>query len=190
LPKPERDDAAIPPLSKVRMASQQISLTIPTNVLAWADQGNEVKPFAIGKSTNNKAVFLAVCAMLVVPCSPLQAQQPQKIYKVGRLSAGSPADPLSKATYEVFQEGLRDLGWVEGKNIVLDNRWVKDKAETAQNLAAELVRVKVDVIVAVGSPMIQAAKQATTAIPIVMSGTGADPVAAGFVASLRQPGEI
>ena len=138
--------------------------------------------------TRWSVVSVTLCALLFAICSPAAAQQSQKIYKVGRLSAGSPADPLSKATYEVFQEGLRDLGWVEGKNIILDNRWVKDKAESAQNLAAEFVHLKVDVIVAVGSPMIQAAKQATTTIPIVMSGTGADPVAAGFVASLRQPG--
>jgi putative ABC transport system substrate-binding protein len=114
--------------------------------------------------------------------------QPQKIFKIGRLSAGSPADPLSKATFEVFQEGLRDLGWVEGRNIVIENRWVGDKPESDGSLAAELVRLNVDVIVAVGSPMIQAAKQATTVIPIVMSGSGADPEAAGFIASLSRPG--
>lgn len=133
-------------------------------------------------------VCLALGAMLFTLCLSADAQQSQKIYKVGRLSAGSPTDPLSKATYKVFQEGLRDLGWVEGRNIVLENRWVGDRAESALNPAVELVRLNVDVIVAVGSPMIQAAKQATTAIPIVMSGTGADPEAAGFVASLRRPG--
>jgi putative tryptophan/tyrosine transport system substrate-binding protein len=137
---------------------------------------------------NTKVIWLGLGALLLALCSVADAQQSQKIYKVGRLSAGSPADPLSKVTYEVFQEGLRDLGWVEGKNIVLENRWVGDKTESAVNQAAELVRLNVDVIVAVGSPMIQAAKQATTSIPIVMSGTGADPEAAGFVASLRRPG--
>ena len=137
---------------------------------------------------NTKVIWLGLGALLLALCSVADAQQSQKIYKVGRLSAGSPADPLSEATYDVFQEGLRDLGWVEGKNIVLENRWVGDKTENAVNQAAELVRRNVDVIVAVGSPMIQAAKQATTAIPIVMSGTGADPEVAGFVASLRRPG--
>jgi hypothetical protein len=67
--------------------------------------------------------YLTVCAILYALWSPVVAQQPHKIYKVGRLSAGSPADPLSKATYEVFQAGLRDLGWIEGKNIVVENRW-------------------------------------------------------------------
>jgi putative ABC transport system substrate-binding protein len=120
--------------------------------------------------------------------STADAQQPQKIYKVGRLSAGSAKDPLSIATYDAFREGLRDLGWIEGSNIVFENRWAGEPAASAVDLAAELVRLKVDVIVAVGSPLIQAAKQATSAIPIVMSGTGADPVAAGFVASLGRPG--
>ena len=137
---------------------------------------------------NIRVIWLGLGALLFALCTVADTQQSQKIYKVGRLSAGSPADPLSKATYEVFQEGLRDLGWVEGRNIVLENRWVGDKAGSALNLAAELVRLNVDVIVAVGSPMIQAAKEATTVIPIIMSGTGADPEAAGFVASLRRPG--
>src|SRR5215203_227660 len=78
------------------------------------------------------------------------APQSEKIYKVGRLSAGSSADPLSKASYEVFQQGLRDLGWIGGKNIVLDNRWVGEKTESAIDHAAEFVRLNVDVIVAVG----------------------------------------
>ena len=137
---------------------------------------------------NIKVIWLGLGVLLFALCTVADAQPSQKIYKVGRLSAGSPADPLSKATYEVFQEGLRDLGWVEGRNIVLENRWVGDKAGSALNLAAELVRLDVDLIVAVGSPMIQAAKEATTVIPIIMSGTGADPEAAGFVASLRRPG--
>jgi putative tryptophan/tyrosine transport system substrate-binding protein len=101
------------------------------------------------------------------------AQQAQKIYKVGRLSAGSPTDPLSNASYDAFREGLRELSWIEGSNIVLENRWPSEPGSRAVDLAAELVRLKVDVIVAVGSPLIQAAKQATSAIPIVMSGTGA-----------------
>jgi putative tryptophan/tyrosine transport system substrate-binding protein len=138
------------------------------------------------------AVINFISCLLLSACllgvSSVDAQQPQKIYKVGRLSAGSPNDPLSKATYDAFREGLRDLGWIEGSNVAFENRWPSAAAPSASDLAAELVRLKVDVIVAVGSPLIQAAKQATNAIPIVMSGTGADPVAAGFVASLGRPG--
>ena len=130
-------------------------------------------------------LLLSACLLVV---SNVDALQPQKIYKVGRLSAGSPKDPLTNATYDAFRGGLRDLGWIEGSTIILENRWAGEPSANAVDLAAELVRLKVDVIVAVGSPLIQAAKQATNAIPIVMSGTGADPVAAGFVASLGRRG--
>ncbi|MEO6165227.1 MAG: ABC transporter substrate-binding protein, partial [Candidatus Binatia bacterium] len=136
---------------------------------------------------NRKIVFWLLAVVLLATVSLAEAQQPQKIFKIGRLTAGSNANPLNKANYEAFKEGLRDLGWIEGKNVVIENRWGATP-ESAVNLAAELVRLNVDVIVAVGSPLIQAAKQATTAIPIVMSGSGADPVTAGFVASLRRPG--
>jgi putative tryptophan/tyrosine transport system substrate-binding protein len=104
------------------------------------------------------------------------------------LSAGSPSDPLSKVTYDALREGLRELGWIESSNIVLESRWAGEPTASAFDLAAELVRLKVDVIVGVGSPIIQAAKQATSAIPIVMSGTGDDPIVAGFVSSLGRPG--
>jgi putative tryptophan/tyrosine transport system substrate-binding protein len=130
-------------------------------------------------------LLLSAC---LLAASNVDAQQPQKIYKVGRLSAGSPKDPLTNATYDAFREALRDLGWIEGSNIIFENRWAGEPSASGVDLAAELVRLKVDVIVAVGSPLIQAAKQATNSIPIVMSGTGADPVAAGFVASLGRPG--
>ena len=145
---------------------------------------------SVNQKRRGRLIAGVVALVLMLACvgTAARSQEPQKVYKVGRLSPGSLADPLSKATFEAFQDGLRDLGWVEGKNIVIENRWTGDKPESAGSLAAELVRLKVDVIVAVGSPMVQAAKQATTAIPIVMSGSGADPEAAGFVASLRRPG--
>ncbi|HEX6173369.1 MAG TPA: ABC transporter substrate-binding protein [Candidatus Binatia bacterium] len=135
-----------------------------------------------------KIVSCLLLTAFLLPMSTADAQQPHKIYKVGRLSAGSAKDPLTNATYDAFREGMRDLGWIEGSNIIFENRWAGEPNASAVALAAELVRLKVDVIVAVGSPLIQAAKQATSAIPIVMSGTGADPVAAGFVASLGRPG--
>jgi putative ABC transport system substrate-binding protein len=129
------------------------------------------------------SVGLAVVVLAVAVTS--EAQQPQK---VGRLGAGSPADPLSQASHDAFRDGLRDLGWLEGKNIVIENRWVRDKPENARKLASELVGLEVEVIVAVGSPLVHAARQATASIPIVMAGSGADPVTAGFVASLQRPG--
>ena len=140
------------------------------------------------ESKIDNLIFAGLLILLLACGATVNAQQPQKVYKIGRLSQGSLADPLNKATLAAFLDGLRVLGWVEGQNILIENRWVGDKLGSAGSLAAELVRLKVDVIVAVGSPMVQAAKQATTVIPIVMSGSGADPEAAGFVASLRRPG--
>jgi putative tryptophan/tyrosine transport system substrate-binding protein len=137
---------------------------------------------------NRKVSCLALVAMIFALGLPVEAQQPAKVHRVGRLSAGSPADPLTKESFETFRQGLHDLGWIEGRNIALEPRWVGEKPERLRDLAAELVRLRVDVIVANGSPMIRAAKQATTTIPIVMAATGADPVAAGFVASLARPG--
>ena len=139
-------------------------------------------------SRGRKSAGLLLSIFLLTAASPADAQRSHKIYKVGRLAAGSPSDSVSKLAYEAYRTGLRDLGWLEGNNITLENRWSGDKTDAAFSFATELVRLKVDVIVAVGSPMIQAAKRATRTIPIVMSGTGADPVAAGFVESLRRPG--
>ena len=88
---------------------------------------------------------------------------------------------------EALIAGLRELGYVEGKNIIIEYRWAEGKYERLPGLAAELVQMKVDVIVAAGSPAVQAAQQATTTIPIVMVRIG-DPVGSGFVASLSRPG--
>jgi putative tryptophan/tyrosine transport system substrate-binding protein len=137
------------------------------------------------------SMLYALCsvgALLFALCLSAEAQQPQKIYKVGRLNAGSPADPRNKVNFDAFRQGLRDLGWVEGRNVSIEARWAGEKGENLTDLAAELVRLRVDVIVAVASPVVQAARQATATIPIVMSGSGADPVAAGFIASLARPG--
>ena len=134
------------------------------------------------------AGFLAIVVLLVRSVGMADAQQPAKVYRVGRLSAGSPGDPLSKGSFEAFRQALHDLGWIEGRNIALEPRWTGEKPESLRDLAAELVRLRVDVIVANGAPMVRAAKEATTTIPIVMAATGADPVAAGFVASLAKPG--
>jgi ABC-type uncharacterized transport system substrate-binding protein len=122
-----------------------------------------------------------------------EAQQAMKIpagvrYKVGRLTGGSPADPFLKENLTAFRQGLSDLGWIEGQNLIIEARWTENKPESLRQLAADLVRLRVHVIVANGATMVQAAKEATAAIPIVMAATGADPVAAGFVASLAHPG--
>jgi ABC-type uncharacterized transport system substrate-binding protein len=134
-----------------------------------------------------RVVSILFVVVLLAVAVVAEAQQPAKVYRVGRLSAGSPGDPLSKGSFEAFRQALHDLGWIEGRNIALEPRWTGEKPESLTDLAAELVRLRVDVIVANGSQMIRAVKQATTTIPIVMGATGADPVAAGFVASLARP---
>ena len=80
-------------------------------------------------------LLLSACLLVV---SNVDALQPQKIYKVGRLSAGSPKDPLTNATYDAFRGGLRDLGWIEGSTIILENRWAGEPSANAVDLAAEL----------------------------------------------------
>ena len=114
-----------------------------------------------------------------------QAQQPTKIPRIGFLTATSPS--AVAARIEAFRQGLRELGYVEGKNIVIEWRYAEGKLDRLPALAAELVRLKVDVIVTAGPAATRAAKEATATIPIVMAQDN-DPVGNGFVASLARPG--
>jgi putative tryptophan/tyrosine transport system substrate-binding protein len=125
----------------------------------------------------------ALCAMLFALGIPAQAQQGTKIPRIGFLIASSPSFYSSRI--EAFQRGLRELGYVEGKNIAIEYRFADGKADRLRELADELVRLKVDIIVAAGSAA--AAKEATKTTPIVFA-AAADPVASGIVASLAQPG--
>ena len=111
------------------------------------------------------------------------AQQAGKVYRVGAMAIAP--TPLHLAAW---QQGLRDHGWIEGQNVIVDYRWSLGKDELFSVFAAEFVRTNVDVIVAVSDGAVQAAKEATTTIPIVMA-AGTDPVAAGFVTSLARPGK-
>jgi putative ABC transport system substrate-binding protein len=116
-----------------------------------------------------------------------EAQQAGKVYRIGVLITASPGF-WSEPFLDGFRQGLRELGYVEGKNVVLEIRYGESKRDRVANLAAELVRLKVDVIVAGGGLAINAAKKATRVIPIVMR-TGRDPVRSGYVDSLAHPGE-
>jgi ABC-type uncharacterized transport system substrate-binding protein len=138
-----------------------------------------------GKTMSNKIFCLALIAMLLVLGFPAEGQQPAKISRIGWLAAGSPSGvaPLTDA----FRQGLRQLGYVEGKNIVIEFRYAEGKFDRLPDLAAEIVHLKVDVIVVASTPAIQAVKQATATIPIVMVGPG-DPVGPGLIASLARPG--
>ena len=116
-----------------------------------------------------------------------EAQQPKKVPRIGYLS---PVDPASESTRaEAIRLALRELGYIEGQNIAIEYRYAEGKRDRLPELAAELVRLKVDIIVVAGGDTpIQAAKNATKTIPIVMVGVGLDPVKAGLVESLARPG--
>jgi putative ABC transport system substrate-binding protein len=132
-----------------------------------------------------KIILLALCSLLLAPCSTVEAQQPTKIPRIGYLSASS-ASEVSFRT-EPFRQGLRELGYVEGKNIVIEYRYAEGKLDRLPALAADLVRLKVDIIVTAGPSATRPAKDATTTIPIVMT-QDSDPIANGFIASLARPG--
>jgi putative ABC transport system substrate-binding protein len=132
-------------------------------------------------------ICLALCAMLLALCASASAQQPKKLPRLGYLSSTNPASESTRS--EAIRLRLRELGYIEGQNIAIEYRYSEGKRHRLPELAAELVRLKVDVIVAAGGvPLIQAAKNATKTIPIVMVGAGIDPVEAGLIDSLARPG--
>ena len=116
-----------------------------------------------------------------------EAQQPKKVPRIGYLSSPDPARESTRS--EAIRLALRELGYIEGQNIAIEYRYAEGKRDRHPELAAELVRLKVDIIVVAGGvALIRAAKNATKTIPIVMMGTGSDPVEAGLVESLARPG--
>ena len=132
-----------------------------------------------------KITALTLCAMLLALYASAAAQQPTKIPRIGYLGAASLS--AMAARNEAFRQGLRELGYVEGKNIVIEWRYADGKFDRLPTLAAELVRLKVDVIVTAAALPTRAAKEATVTIPIVFAQDG-DPVGNGFVVSLARPG--
>jgi putative ABC transport system substrate-binding protein len=130
-----------------------------------------------------KIVLWLLPTVLLVTVSSVAAQQTKKVPRIGYLSTGS----RSSAVVEAFQQGLRDLGYIEGQNITIEYRSTEGMAERLPNLAAELVQMKVDILVVSGSPSTLAAKNATKTIPIVMTNV-TDPVGIRLVASLAHPG--
>ena len=132
-----------------------------------------------------KIAVFAFCTTLVALCSSARAQQPTKVPRIGYLSGTSYS--ANSARVDAFKQGLRELGYVEGKTIIVEWRYAEGKLDRLPALATELVRLKADVIVASAPPPTRAAKQATATIPIVMAYDD-DPVGNGFVASLARPG--
>jgi putative ABC transport system substrate-binding protein len=137
------------------------------------------------KKVKRRIFAVALCTVLLALCVSAHAQQPTKIPRIGLLFTATPS--AAAARIEAFRQGLREIGYAEGKNILIEQRYAEGKLNHMNELAAELVRLKVEVIVTVGPAATRPAKEATTAIPIVM-GVDDDPVGNGFVASLARPG--
>jgi len=139
-----------------------------------------------GELMRKKSFGLSLSVLLLAPCFPAEAQQPQKVPRIGYVSGSG--DPKTRTQgIEAFRQGLRNLGYIEGKNIVVEYRYAEGKVDMFPDLVAELVQLKVDVLVSPVTPAIRAAKQATKTIPIVMM-IPSDPVATGLVDSLAHPG--
>ena len=130
-------------------------------------------------------IVVWLIALALAPFHLADAQQPKKVPRIGLLSTGFSSSIAARI--EAFRQGLRELGYVEGKNIFIEHRSAEGKADRARELVAELMRLKVDVIVTTGPTSTRTAKEATVTIPIVM-GFDTDPVGNGFVASLARPG--
>ena len=134
---------------------------------------------------NRRAFVTGLASVLAVPLAA-EAQQAGRVWRIGWLSTASPMGLLNTQP-DLFREAFRDLGYVEGRNLVFELRWTEAAPDRLSAVAAELVGHRVDVIVAVGPQAIHAVKQATATIPIVMMTSG-DPVGAGFVPNLARPG--
>jgi putative tryptophan/tyrosine transport system substrate-binding protein len=130
-------------------------------------------------------ILLALCSLLFAPCSSADAQQPSKVLRIGFLDPSTASG--NAGLVEVFLQELGKLGWIEGKNFIIEYRFGEQKPERVPELAADLVRLKVDLILVSGITAALAATKATTTIPIVMTNV-VDPVGAGLVASLARPG--
>jgi putative tryptophan/tyrosine transport system substrate-binding protein len=132
-----------------------------------------------------KVVGVALSALLFALCVPAEAQQPKKVARIGCLSALTPS---AAAPYiEAFRQGIRDLGYIEGQNIAIECRYAEEKLERQPALIAELLRLKVHIIVTTGATSTRSAMEATNTIPIVMA-QDPDPIANGFVTTLSRPG--
>ncbi len=134
-----------------------------------------------------KVIGVALSAMLFALCVLAEAQQPKKIFRIGYLSLYDPA--LESARAEAIRLALRELGYIDGQNLATEYRYAEGKRDRLLELAAELVRLKVDIILTAGGVFVtRAAKNATKTIPIAMLGGGSDPVETGLVESLARPG--
>jgi putative ABC transport system substrate-binding protein len=138
-----------------------------------------------GGKMNRRTAIRRLATFFLTTASLAEAEQVKKVWRIGSLRTGSPSDGFPQL--EAFREGLRQLGYVEGQNIIIEYRYAEGRNERIPDLAVELVRLKVAVIVAGGTEAIRAAKKATGTIPIVMA-ISSDPLGSGLVESLARPG--
>jgi putative ABC transport system substrate-binding protein len=173
------------PQSKIENPNSKI-VRIPPNVLANHPVRSWILNFRFPISVlrRSRALFVTLFALLSAPCLQVEAQ-PAKIPRIG-IVTGNPDDP-SSTSMKMFRRTLQELGYSEGKNILLEYRYTKGNRERIKEIVAELVRLKVDILFSTQAIVIGAAKRATKTIPIVMAITP-DPVAAGLVDSLARPG--
>jgi putative ABC transport system substrate-binding protein len=144
-----------------------------------------IRQQAVGNSKKLKLAAYAICAMLFALCSSADAQQATKVARIGYLDPSTASG--SAVLLEAFRQELSKVGWIEGKNITIEYRFAEQNTDRLPELAADLVRLKVDLIVVASTPPALAAKKATTTIPIVMTFAG-DPVGSNLVSSLARPG--
>jgi putative ABC transport system substrate-binding protein len=163
------------------------SWSVGTKRLAALLQSSNT-PISKQRLTMSKNVFcIALSAMLLALSYSASAQQPKKVPRIGYLSGVDPTTESARS--EAIRLALRELGYIEGQNIAIEYRYAEGRRDRFREVAAELVRLKVDIIVvAGGNRIVPAAKNATKTIPIVMTGAGLDPVEAGLVESLARPG--
>jgi putative tryptophan/tyrosine transport system substrate-binding protein len=135
----------------------------------------------------DRRAFIATAAALLAASLVAVGQRSGQVPRIGYIGNGNPTAPASPQL-EAFRQGLRELGYIEGQTVTIEYRWAEGDADRLPALAAELVQLKVDVIVLSGTPAIRAAQQATNSIPIVIGVILIDPARAGFVASLARPG--
>jgi putative ABC transport system substrate-binding protein len=165
--------------------TKQIGITIPHDVLELADKVIKRKTGIMhsntGKPMIKKVICFALASLLFALCFYAEAQQPKKIPRIGVLSPGSPGP---SSLLDAFRQGLRELGYVEGQSIAVEYRFAEAKPEALPDLAGELVRLKVNVLLTINTAASQVAKNETKTIPIVFTYV-ADP---GSVANLARPG--
>jgi putative ABC transport system substrate-binding protein len=141
---------------------------------------------ATGETVRRRALLAGTLGLLAAPIAAV-AQSPARVHRIGLLGGAGPTSPEASHLWGAFLQGLRDLGYVDGQNVVIEGRWYGDRTDLVPFLASELVRLPVDVIVAGTAPAPEAAKRATSTIPIVML-SHPDPVGSGLVTSLGRPG--